>query len=122
MNKKLVKESKKSIKKNVKRIDIKTFILSNITKVKNTFNKIVKKAKHLSKKRKKSTKIDQKLAQNRRNHVILGLGQLFVVVSIIYSTFIVRTFVDTDISLIALAPQVIFALCILLKAFSKLYK
>lgn len=54
--------------------------------------------------------------------VILGIGQLLVVVSIIYSTAIVIIGVNSAESKILLVPQVVFALAILVKAFSKLNK
>jgi hypothetical protein len=54
--------------------------------------------------------------------VILGIGQLLVVVSIIYSTAIVMIGVNSAESKILLVPQVVFALAILVKAFSKLNK
>jgi hypothetical protein len=54
--------------------------------------------------------------------VILGIGQLSVVVSIIYSTAIVMIGVNSAESKILLVPQVVFALAILVKAFSKLNK
>jgi hypothetical protein len=54
--------------------------------------------------------------------VILGIGQLLVVVSIIYSTAIVMIGVNSAESKILLVPQAVFALAILVKAFSKLNK
>lgn len=53
---------------------------------------------------------------------ILGIGLLFVIVSIAYSTYITILFVNNSTSIIALIPQVLFATITLLKAFSKLYK
>jgi len=83
---------------------------------------IILKVKHPRKKAKKLTKVEREALLKQRENGILGIGLLSVVVSIAYSTYIVRTFVNTELSLLALAPQVVFASCILLKAFSKLYK
>lgn len=53
---------------------------------------------------------------------ILGIGLLFVIVSIAYSTYVTVLFVNNVASVVALVPQVLFATFTLLKAFSKLYK
>lgn len=90
--------------------------------VRSRFNNILRKLKKQPKKARKLTKIQKKEAFQQKKRVILGIGLLFVVVSIGYSTYITRTFVDTDISVVALVPQVVFAVIILLKAFSKIYK
>jgi len=105
-----------------KHIDIKKFLLSKIKKIKTVFTNVVKKVNRLSKKSKKMTKNDQELAKKQRNRAILGICQLFVVVSITYSSYITYTFVDNGVTLIILVPQVSFALFTLVKAFSKLYK
>lgn len=86
------------------------------------FNNMLQKVKKQPKKAKKMTKAQKKALQEQRKRGILGIWLLLVVVSIIYSTVIVREFVDSSESLIALAPQVIFAGATLLKAFSKIYK
>lgn len=65
---------------------------------------------------------DQKSLFAQIAHVILGIGQLLVVVSIIYSTAIVIIGMNSVESRILLVPQVVFALVILVKAFSKLNK
>lgn len=72
--------------------------------------------------RKKPTKADEILAKQERNRAILGIGILLVIVSIAYSTSVIFIGVDSLESRIALLPQVVFALVISIKAFSKLYK
>jgi hypothetical protein len=103
-------------------LDAKKFVVLKYTVVKLKLEDVVNKALHPSKTAKKMTKMEQKAVIQQRKNVIMGIGLLFVIVSITYSTYIVRTFVNTGGSLIALAPQVVFAGYILLKAFSKLYK
>ena len=63
-----------------------------------------------------------KAPRKRVANGILGIGLLFVVVSIAYSTYITILFVNNSTSIVALIPQVLFAAFTLLKAFSKLYK
>ena len=98
------------------------FIVSKCKDFYNHINVVVNKALHPKKNAKKLTKNQQKEVVQQRKNVIMGIGLLLVIVSIIYSTYIVRTFVNTGGSLVALAPQVIFAVATLIKAFSKLYK
>lgn len=90
--------------------------------VRSHFDNILKKINKQPKKAKKVTKAQKQEIQEQRKRGILGIGLLLVIVSIIYSTTVVREFVDSAASLVALAPQVIFAGVILVKAFSKLYK
>ena len=71
---------------------------------------------------KKSDNKGRKNPKKERNHAIMGIGQLLVVVSIAYSTAVIFIGVDSTASKIALIPQVVFASYILLKAFSRLYK
>lgn len=71
---------------------------------------------------KKGTKSRVKKDNKPTNNAILGICQLLVVVSITYSTAVILIGVDSVESRIALVPQVVFALAILIKAFSKLYK
>lgn len=98
------------------------FVVSKCKDFYQYLNGVVNKVLHPKKNAKKLTKNEQKLVVQQRKNVIMGIGLLFVIVSIAYSTYIVRTFVNTGGSLVALAPQVIFAITILIKAFSKLYK
>lgn len=100
----------------------KKFIIAKLMVLKLKFEGVVNKALHPKKTAKKMTKKERELVIIQRKNGIMGIGLLLVIVSITYSTYIVRTFVDTNLSLLALAPQVVFALYILLKAFSKLYK
>lgn len=75
-----------------------------------------------SKRQKKRTKLQIAEARAQRNRGIIGIGQLFVVVSITYSTAVILMGVDSVESKVALLPQASFALAILFKAFFKLYK
>lgn len=92
------------------------------TKSQKSYAKTLKKVERLRKSRKKLTKAQRLENKQGRNRVILGIGLLLVVVSIAYSTTVTRYFVDSTASLVALAPQTIFAVIIIFKAFSKLYK
>lgn len=106
------------IAKPKKHLEIKSALLEKYDHIKDVVNKTV----HRSKKAKKLTK-SQRLEQiNERNRAIMGIGSLFVVVSITYSTTLTLMGVNSWQSKFALLPQVIFALITLLKAFSKLYK
>lgn len=75
-----------------------------------------------SKKVKKLTKTELKLERQKKIRGIIGIGLLFVVVSIAYSTYMTALFVDGTAKVVALAPQVVFATVILLIAFYKIYK
>lgn len=86
------------------------------------FNNGKKKLGIKSKKAKKVTKAEQKLARLQKIRGIIGIGLLFVVVSIAYSTYMTVLFVDGAAMVVALAPQVVFAATILLIAFYKIYK
>lgn len=88
----------------------------------NNFYSNLSKFVNKSKKAKKTSKKDQITANLKHNNAILGIGLLLVVVSIAYSTTVIFIGVDSIESKIALLPQVIFALTILIKAFSRLYK
>lgn len=90
--------------------------------IKELFHRAVDIVKSPRKKAKKSAKVNKKTTKKQRNHAILGIGQLLVVVSIAYSTAVIFIGVDSLESRIALLPQVVFATITLLKAFSKLYK
>lgn len=82
----------------------------------------MRKPKKPSKLSKKAQLERKKSHRDQQIRGIIGIGMLFVVVSIAYSTFVTRTFVDSSASVVALVPQVAFALYILFKAFSKIYK
>jgi uncharacterized membrane protein len=74
------------------------------------------------KKVKKLTKTQKKELQKQKLNGIIGIGLLFVVVSIAYSTYMTNLFVDGTMMVVALTPQVIFATVTLLIAFYKIYK
>lgn len=105
-----------------KDVTYKEIILKKISKLRVALVNVVNKVKHPRKKTKKLTKIELELAKNQQKNVIMGICQLLVVVSIAYSSTIVYVGVNSLASKVALAPQVIFALIILVKSFSKLYK
>lgn len=86
------------------------------------FNNTKKKLWFKSKKVKKLTKTELKLERQKKIRGIIGIGLLFVVVSIAYSTYMTALFVDGTATVVALAPQVVFATVILLIAFYKIYK
>ena len=86
------------------------------------FNNTKKKLGFKSKKVKELTKIERKLERQKKIRGIIGIGLLFVVVSIAYSTYMTALFVDGTAMVVALAPQVVFATVILLIAFYKIYK
>lgn len=90
--------------------------------VKNVPKNVINKMKTNRKKSKKLTKAEKKLAREQFLRGIMGIGLLFVVVSIAYSTAVIFIGVDSLASKIALLPQVIFALYTLYKAFSQFYK
>jgi len=115
------KEVKTPVKQ-AKKVPLKTRLQKIVKVGRGKVDNIILKVRNPRKKAKKTTKMEREALLQQRKNGILGIGLLLVVVSIAYSTYIVRTFVDTELSLLALAPQLIFALYILLKAFSKLYK
>lgn len=71
---------------------------------------------------KKLSKDDKKALREQQKRGILGIGLLFVVVSIAYSSYVILNGVDSIASKVMLVPQVAFALRSLIKAFSKIYK
>lgn len=96
-------------------------VLTKLKPVRVKIDNIIKKVKK-PKKAKKTTKKEQYLARLQKIRGIIGIGLLFVVVSIAYSTYMTVLFVDGTMMVVALAPQVIFALATLVIAFYKLYK
>lgn len=101
---------------------VKKFVRGKFYILKGKLTEVVKGLKSSSRTKKKPTKAQLKLAQEERNRAILGIGLLLVVVSITYSTAVIFIGVNSIESRIALAPQVVFAVTILIKAFSKLYR
>jgi len=116
------KTSKSSAKKVVKNISLKKRMFAILQPARKKINNIVKKINQPRKKAKKTTKVERALILQQRKNGILGIWLLLVVVSIAYSTSVTRTFVNSNASLIALAPQAIFAIITIVKSFSKLYK
>lgn len=88
------------------------------SRINNTFSKLKIKRKPA----KKLTKSQRDQRRRQLRNVILGICQLLVVVSIVYSSNVILVGVDTLESKIALIPQIAFALFISVKAFSNLYK
>ena len=86
------------------------------------FNNIKKRLGFKSKKAKKLTKTERKLERQKKIRGIIGIGLLFVVVSIAYSTYMTVLFVDGTEMVVALTPQVVFAIITLFIAFYKLFK
>lgn len=86
------------------------------------FHSVVNKITPHRKKAKKLTKADKKLNREQQLRGILGIGLLLVVVSIIYSTYVIFNGVHSTASRVMLVPQVVFAVLTLFKAFSKIYK
>ena len=86
------------------------------------FNNILKKIGIRGKKTKKVTKTQKKFEREQQLRGILGIGLLFVVVSIIYSTYIIFNGISSTASKVMIIPQATFAVLILYKAFSKIYK
>lgn len=99
------------------RANIRGFVSSKYTGAKTHFTNVVKKVSHPIKKHKKVTKLERQEAINRRNRGIIGIGRLLVIMSIAYSTSVIFIGIDTVESKIALLPQAIFALSILIKVF-----
>lgn len=122
---KTTSKSKKAIlasSSSSKRRNVGGYIVSKFKNIYHYLLGVVNKIFHPKKKAKKLTKIERENAKNQRNRGIMGIGQLLVVVSIAYSTAVILIGVGSLASIIALVPQVIFALVTLIKAFSKLYK
>lgn len=123
------KTAKKPVAKPAKRVVNKSPKSSKIDEVKKYFNSLGDKInntysglKKTKKKTKKPTKAEQKISRDKKIRGIIGIGLLFVVVSIAYSTYMTNLFVDGPIMVVSLAPQVIFAGATLLIAFYKIYK
>lgn len=95
---------------------------SVVSSVKGSLRSVLNRAKHPRKTSKKLTKLERETAKRQRKNAILGIGLLLVVVSIAYSTSVIYIGVDSEMSRIALLPQVVFGLITIFKAFSKLYR
>lgn len=124
--KKVAKPKKSKVLTNEKKtskptVPLKQRIVALTKKVRSYFDNVLGKVLH-RKKAKKLTKAEQKLARQQQMRGILGIGALFVVVSIAYSTYVIFNGVDSTASRVMLIPQVVFAVYTLFKAFSKIYK
>ena len=124
--KKVAKPKKSKVLTNEKKtskpaVQLKQRIVALTKKVNSYFDNVLSKVLH-RKKAKKLTKAEQKLARQQQMRGIIGIGLLFVVVSIAYSTYMTVLFVDGAAMVVALTPQVVFASAILLIAFYKIYK
>lgn len=118
-----VKSAKPVAKKpSVKKITLKARFDGLVKVARVHFNNIKKRLGFKIKKAQKLTKEELKTARGQKIHGIIGIGLLFVVVSIAYSTYMTVLFVDGITMALALTPQVIFASVILLIAFYKIYK
>jgi hypothetical protein len=114
------KTSKVSLKDRVK-----TNLSKRLAASRSAFNDIKLKFKPNKKPSKLSKKaqLEQKnLTRQEHKRAILGIGLLFVVVSITYSTYVIYNGVSSSASRVMLIPQVVFAILTLAKAFSKIYK
>lgn len=119
---KIVAKIKKAKTPNKSNGDLKTQFITQVTNIRSKFNNSLKHLKISHKKAKKPTKIELKARRDQQKRGILGIGLLFVFVSIAYSTYMTNLFVDGTQMVIALAPQVIFTLVIFIIAFYKILK
>lgn len=125
MERKPVKTATKQTKKSSKveaKPPVKATFRDYVNKARGKFDNVTKKLNLRRKNVKKVTKADKKLAREQKIRGIIGIGLLFVVVSIAYSTYQTNLFVDGWQMVIALTPQVIFAVAISIYAFYKIYK
>lgn len=106
----------------VKSKSLKDKLLDKLQPVRSKIDNIVKKVKQPRKKAKKTTKTERLEIRKQKIRGIIGIGLLFVIVSIAYSTYMVNLFVDGTEMIVALAPQVIFAAIVTIYAFYKIYK
>lgn len=119
--------TKKTVKTPVKKQSKKTLDLAKRFEdakksVRGFLNNTKKKVVSYRKKAQKLTKMQKKELRQRKLHGIIGIGLLFVIVSIAYSTYMTNLFVDGVMMIVALTPQVAFAAITLFIAFYKLYK
>ena len=121
-NKKTAKVPAKASKVAVKKPTIKDRINGVVTTVRGRIDNIKKGIVLRKKKAKKLTKAEESAIRQKKIRGIIGIGLLFVVVSIAYSTYMTVLFVDGPVMVVALAPQAVFAALTLLIAFYKIYK
>lgn len=101
---------------------LKSRVASKLQPVRGKIDNIIAKVKQPRKKSKKLTKIQKNEIRRQKIRGIIGIGLLFVVVSIAYSTYMTNLFVDGWAMWLALAPQMLFAAAISIYAFYKIYK
>ena len=106
---------------NVSKVSLKDRVSKVKSAVRSRFNNTTKRNQP-RKKAKKAAQIERQLARKQKIRGIIGIGLLFVVVSIAYSTYMTNLFVDGPEMVAALAPQVAFAVITLVIAFYKIYK
>jgi hypothetical protein len=75
-----------------------------------------------TKKPKEVTEVQAWGSWDKHWRATLGIGLLLAIVSIAFSTYVTITFVGGHGVYVALAPQVVFAVASLVRAFSKIYK
>lgn len=115
-------QSTSTVKRKETKVSLKQRLEAFKTALRSRLDNIKKRLGLKSKKVRKLTKNDRKLARQQKARGIIGIGLLFVVVSIAYSTYMTVLFVDGTAMVVALTPQVIFAAITLLIAFYKIYK
>lgn len=93
------------------KVSLKARLLEKLQPVRSKFDNILARF-NPRKKAKKLTKAEKKAIRRQKIRGIIGIGLLFVVVSIAYSTYMTNLFLDGTEMIIFLAPQVIFALAI----------
>jgi hypothetical protein len=96
-----------------------------VSKARSFFNNVfsrLKPSKKPSKLSKKEQAEHRKAFREQLIRGIIGIGLLLVVVSIAFSTYITNLFLDGPMMIIALIPQVGFAVITLLVAFYKILK
>lgn len=101
---------------------LKSRVASKLQPVRGKIDNIIAKVKQPRKKSKKLTKTQKNEIRRQKIRGIIGIGLLFVVVSIAYSTYMTNLFVDGWQMVVALTPQVVFAVAISIYAFYKIYK
>lgn len=104
---------------------VKDRVLERLQPLRSKFNSILNKVKSLRKPRKKAkklTKAEKSAIRKQKLRGIIGIGLLFVVVSIAYSTYMTVLFVDGPAMVAALVPQCAFAVATLFYAFYNIFK
>lgn len=120
---KTAKSTKKVVKSKPQKVLVLRGYLANaLTTVRGKIDNVRKHSTQRRKKAKRMTKTERSLIRQKKIRGIIGIGLLFVVVSIAYSTYMTNLFVDGWRMAVALTPQVIFAVVISFYAFYKIFK